>query len=122
MGRSDSATDLAALIQGSPQLQILDLSHNRQFRSRLTREMTLKTIVKRGLRDNLSLFRLHLHGFDDDIDRSRLDQHLDINRLLVDFQTNKQDKRVFDLPPGLWCELLARVSVKPAALHFFLQQ
>jgi hypothetical protein len=118
---SDSANYLAQIIRYSPKLQTFDLSHNRHFRSKLTREMTIKTIVRSGLQDNLSLLQLYLHGVDKDINRTRLDRHLDINRLLLAYLENRE-RMLYGIHPAIWCDLLGRVSVKPAALYFFLQQ
>jgi hypothetical protein len=120
--RSDSANYLAQIIRLSPKLQTLDLSYNQQFRSKLTREMTIKTIVERGLKDNLSLLYLRLNGVDNDIDISKLNKHLDINRLMVNYNTKREYRQLFGIHPAIWSDLLARVSVKPAALYFFLQQ
>lgn len=127
--QSDSANYLAKLL--TPKLQILDLSHNRHFRSKLTREMTIKTIVRRGnLQDNLSLLQLLMKGVDKDINRSKLDRHLAINRLLLAFAESSSSQGsktgdqmvVYGIHPGIFCHLLGRVSVKPAAVYFFLQQ
>eukprot|EP00980_Cylindrotheca_fusiformis_P021065 scaffold8070_cov117-Cylindrotheca_fusiformis.AAC.13 len=120
--RSDSANYLAALIRHSPHLQTLDCSHNRQFRSKLTREMTIKTIVRNGMQDNLSLLQLYLNGVDNDINRTKLDRHLDINRLMLAYSQEKKNRALYGIHPAIFGELLGRVSVKPAALYFFLQQ
>jgi hypothetical protein len=119
--QSDCANYLAKIIRYSPKLQTFDLSHNRHFRSKLTREMTIKTIVRNGLQDNLSLLQLYLDGVDKDINRKPLDRHLDINRLLLAYVENRE-RMLYGIHPAIWCDLLGRVSVKPAALYFFLQQ
>lgn len=119
--RSDSANFIAEIIRSSPNLKVLDLSYNRQlFGNFVTREMTIKTLTQRGLKHNISLLHLHMRGVDEDVDRSKLDLQLEINRLIEKNANSAQN--LFSVHPAVWCHFLARVSEKPSALYFFLQQ
>ncbi|CAB9507008.1 expressed unknown protein [Seminavis robusta] len=125
--RSDSANCIAKIIRTSPSLEKLDLSYNRHYLgSPITREMTVKTLVQKGLKHNLSLLFLEMRKHDGSsnssraLDLSKINQQLDINRFLRR-NTVDQPRDLLALPPSLWPVLLARVSAKPAALHLFLQ-
>mmetsp|Transcript_15400 Transcript_15400/g.37917 ORF Transcript_15400/g.37917 Transcript_15400/m.37917 type:complete len:455 (-) Transcript_15400:41-1405(-) len=156
--QSDCAKDLAKMIQYSTNLRVLDISHNRKLTgaSLVTTEMFLKTLVKHGMQDNLSLVELDMDGVDPrKLNRKRLNRHLDINRLLWAYSTLTEPppalkvgsesssstamsppplhpppipkvadeaKSVYGLHPALFCQLLGRVSIKPAATYYFLQQ
>jgi hypothetical protein len=143
--RSDSATPIARIIKENHYLEVLDLSYNRHYLgSPLTREMTLKTLLKRGLKHNLTLTELHmeqhpaqhhsasspssssshqihelqqpriLHGT-----KLEVEEQLDINRFRKAFVVQQRDPLA--IHPNMWCHLLGRVSAKPMALYLFLQ-
>jgi hypothetical protein len=120
--RSDSATYVAHIIRENQCLETLDLSYNRHYLgSQITRELTVKTLVQRGLKHNLSLLELHMEQTrgGDSIDRSKIDRQLDINRFRKNYLDSRRDP--MEIHPFMWCHLLARVSAKPAALYVFLQ-
>ena len=124
--QSDSAPDLARLIRNNRGLEELDLSHNRRLYlgSAITREMSVKTIVRRGLLHNTDLVELHMRalvgGGPSPVNRSKIDLHLDINRFRKLYV--REGRSPFDIPPALWPYALARVAPKPAVLHMFLQE
>jgi len=119
--RSDSATYIAEIIRGSQCLETLDLSYNRHYlSSQITRELTLRTLTQRGLKHNLNLLELRMEQTRSvPMDRSKIDRQLDINRFRKDYLEKRRDPMA--IHPSMWCHLLARVSVKPSALHLFLQ-
>lgn len=139
--RSDSATPIAGILKENHHLEVLDLSYNRHYLgSPLTREMTLKTLLERGLKHNLTLMELHMEqhppqrqswspssrsspGFHD-LQQPRflgtkLAEQLDINRFRKAFVVQQRDPLA--IHPNMWCHLLGRVSAKPMALYLFLQ-
>ncbi|CAJ1947269.1 unnamed protein product [Cylindrotheca closterium] len=155
--QSDCAKDMAKMIQYSTNLRVLDISDNRSLTgaSLVAMEMFLKTLVKHGMQDNLSLVQVDMDGVDPrKLNRKRLNRHLDINRLLWAYSTltepppplegtaesspstddvgplhpppiprvGEDTQSVYGLHPALFCQLLGRVSIKPAATYYFLQQ
>lgn len=117
--RSDSTNFVASMIRRNKSLVELDLSHNRHhLGSALTREMTVKTLVQRGLRYNLSLLELTMEGIA--FNRTKIDRQLGISRFrkaYIDTCNNP-----FSVPIGLWPSVFAKVSDKPAALYFFVRE
>lgn len=127
--RSDSATLIAKIIRTSPRLERLDLSYNRHYLgSPITRELTVKTLVEKGLKHNLSLLHLDMkkhdgsHNSHRTMDLSKIDQQLDINRFLRRNFIDQPRRDLVAIPPHLWPVLLARVSAKPSALNMFLRE
>jgi hypothetical protein len=140
--RSDSATPIARILKENHHLEVLDLSYNRHYLgSPLTREMTLKTLVERGLKHNLTLMELHMeqhpspHQSSSSSSNSRqihnlqqphirhgtkLEEQLDISRFRKAFVVQQRDPLA--IHPNMWCHLLGRVSAKPMALYLFLQE
>jgi hypothetical protein len=117
--RSDSATSVAETIRRNQSLIALDLSYNPHLLgSPLTQEMTLKTLVRRGLTFNLTMRHVVLPQTGGIIRDGPMKRQLDVSRFRQDFVTKKRN--VFDIPPPVWPHLLARVSAKPSALHLFL--
>lgn len=119
--RSDCANSVAQMIKGNRHLKELDLSFNRHYLgSEITRELTLKTMVQRGLRFNMSLLELKLpeQTVGGPFKRGKIDRQLDISRFRASFVDNKRDP--FSVSPHLWTHVLARVSPKPSALYLFL--
>ena len=118
--RSDSAIAIAQMIKGNKSLRELDLSYNRHYLgSEIRREMTLKTLVQKGLRYNLSLMQLYMDETrGSPLKRGKIDRQLDINRFRA---TAFKKHDPFSIPPTMWVHIFARVSAKPSALHLFLQ-
>ena len=118
--RSDCAAHIASMIRYNHSLEVLDLSYNRHYLgSPITREMTTKTLVKKGLRYNTTLLELQMHG-ETNINRKQVDLHLSMNRLKKKYQSDKVDP--LSIPPSAWPLLLAKVSAKPNILHLFAQE
>ena len=117
--RSDSAKSVAEMIRANRSLSELDLSYNRHYLgSDITRELTLKTLVQRGLRYNMTLNRLDMRQTrGKPFNRSKVDRQLDITK----FRNGFSRRDPFSVPPSVWPHILGRVSSKPAALHLFLQ-
>ena len=120
--RSDSIYYVAQMIRGNTHLRELDLSYNRHYLgSPLTREMTIKTLVNKGLKYNLTLQRLGMcQTRGGPVERSKIDRHLSVNRFCYDFSMNKRDP--FDIPEAGWPHVIARVTTKPSALNHFLRE
>lgn len=120
--RSDSTVFVAQMIRGNKHLRELDLSYNQHYlASPLTREMTIKTLVAKGLKHNLTLQDLGMRQPDGStIKRKKIDAQLAVNRFRKDFVDNKRD--AFEIPTSAWPHVIARVSVKPSALHGFLRE
>lgn len=122
--RSDSVSSVANMIKRNNHLKELDLSYNRQYLgSEITRELTLKTLVQRGLRYNMSLLELKLEqtrGGPIKRGHRQLVRHLDISKFRAAFVDLKRDP--FEIPAELWTYVLARVALKPSALYLFLQE
>jgi hypothetical protein len=118
--RSDCAAHIANMIRYNHSLEVLDLSYNRHYLgSPITREMTMKTLVKKGLRYNTTLLELQMRG-ETNINRRQLDLQLSMNRIKKKYQSDKVDP--LSIPPSVWPLLLAKVSAKPNILHLFTQE
>jgi hypothetical protein len=119
---TDSANTIAKIIRANPTLERLDLSYNRHFPgSNITREMTIKTLVRRGLIHNMGLLELKMDQTQGSpIKRSKIDRQLDINRFRKSYLEHRRDP--IAVHPHLYSDLLARVSAKPSAVYFFLQE
>ena len=119
--RSDSAIHIAQMIRDNKSLEMVDLSYNRHYNGTpITRELTFKTLVQRGLKYNLNLLHLRMdqtHG--GPMNRSKIDRQLEISRFRKSYIENKRDPMA--IHPAMWCHLLEKVSVKPAATYLFLQ-
>ena len=102
------------MIRRNTYMRELDLSYNRHYLgSALTREMTIKTLVNKGLRHNLTLCELGMRQTrGGPIDRSKIDRHLAVNRFRRDFVEQKCDP--FSIPPAAWPLVIARVTAKPS--------
>ncbi len=120
--RSDSASSVAQMIKSNKYLQELDLSYNLHFLgSEITRELTLKTLVRRGLRFNTSLFELKLEQTrGGPLKRRLLDRQLEISKFRAAFVDS--GKNPFDIQPQMWTHILTRASLKPSILYLFLQE
>jgi hypothetical protein len=121
--RTDGATTIAKMIRDNPTLERLDVSYNRHFPgSSLTRDMTMKTLVRKGLIQNSTLLELRMDQSpgSSPIKRSKIDRQLDINRFHKSYLEHRRDPMA--VHPHLYSHLLARVSPKPSALYFFLQE
>ena len=118
--RSDSANAIATMIKGNTSLRTLDLSYNRHYLgSEIRKEMTLKTLVQKGLRYNLSLMELIMYETrGSPLKRGKIDRQLAINRFRATAYTEHDP---FSIPATMWPYILAKVSAKPSALHLFLQ-
>lgn len=120
--RSDSASSIANMIKMNKHLLELDLSYNPHFLgSEITRELTFKTLVQRGLRFNTTLLNLKLEQFGcGPVKRAALDRQLKISKFRAAFEESRMCP--FDLPVDLWAHVLARVALKPSVLYLFLQE
>lgn len=120
--RSDSASSIAYMIKVNKHLQDLDLSFNPHFLgSEITRELTFKTLIRRGLIFNTTLLDLRLEQYGCvPIKRASLDRQLRISKFRAAFE--KSGRSPFDLPIDLWTHILARVALKPSILYLFLQE
>lgn len=129
--RTDAIHHVADMVRNARRLRTLDLSYNRYLivtASPLTREMFVKTLIRKGLKYNDSLHYLIMrsgnHDDDDDDDRCRcpaaVNRLLSANRFCHDFQHHRRD--AFAIPPGVWPHALARVTAKPSSLYRFLRQ
>ena len=110
------------MIRENTYLRELDLSYNRHYLgSPLTREMTIKTLVNKGLKYNFTLQELGMRQTSGGpVERSKIDRHLAVNRFRHDFVANRRD--AFCIPRAAWPHVLARVTAKPSALHQFLRE
>lgn len=120
--RSDSTFYIAKMIRGNTFLQELDLSYNQHYLAApVTREMTIKTLITKGLKYNLTLQVLGMRQTKgSSVKRSKIDHQLAVNRFCKDFVENKRDP--FAIPSNVWPHALARVTPKPSALHTFLRE
>ena len=119
--RSDSIFYIAQMIRGNTRLRELDLSYNRHYlESPITRELTIKTLVNKGLKYNYTLHRLGLRQTrGEPVERSKIDQLLSVNRFCYDFRKNQRDP--FNVPEAVWPHVIARVTAKPSVLNQFLR-
>mmetsp|Transcript_117559 Transcript_117559/g.339867 ORF Transcript_117559/g.339867 Transcript_117559/m.339867 type:complete len:325 (+) Transcript_117559:67-1041(+) len=119
--RSDVACFLAKMIKHNTCLRELDLSYNRHFLAPgMTREMTFKTLVQRGLRFNTSLVDFKMEcAFGEPVKAKKIQQQVDINRFRKKCIESGDD--MFSIPHPLWGRLLTRVAPKPSTLYQFLR-
>ena len=137
--RSDSNMTIVNIIKANTQMERLDLSHNRHYLgSSIGREMTMKTLIRRGLIFNTNLLELKMdsqssspssqqqgngvvkHNSNNTIS-SKLERQLEINKFLKAYKT----KRHWDpmaLHPHRYSAILAYVSSKPSVLYYFVQE
>ena len=119
--RGDSMYYIAQMIRHNSHLRELDLSYNKHYLgSPLTQEMTIKTLVNKGLKYNHTLQQLRMNSQGGRINRSKIDRHLSVNRFCHDFVSNNRDP--FTIPEPVWPCVIARVTAQPSALHKFLRE
>lgn len=121
--RSDSAKAVATMIKHNTTLETLDLSYNPFYLgSEITRELTIKTLIQRGLRHNFTLkdMKMDQAWLPKTFNRRKLDRQLEANKFRRDFVRDGHDP--FALPATLWPKILSRVSVKPTILNQFVQE
>jgi len=93
------------MIKGNTHLKELNLSYNPHFLgSGITRELTLKTLVQRGLRFNISLMQLKLKQTGGEpIKRAQIDKQLDISRFRATMSLANEIRLRFRLICGHIC-------------------
>ena len=141
--RTDSANAVAAMMRGNKCLRVLDLSLNQFYLANaLTWEMTVKTLIRKGLMYNTTLQDMPMdlaHAKNSSNPSSRttgrgksfvappqlpqrhkIDRHLALNRFCNRY-FDQQNMNPMIVPLGAWPSILKRASIKPATLHRFVQ-